>query len=96
MKKLMKQFFVTAVALSALTACSDSTFSEVESTPVPSFMDKLPMYSSVLTDVNGQQLSSVSADMGTYYLNIKTDGVWYIEPSNNMEFTPTKMCGIGN
>ena len=49
MKKLMKQFFVTAVALSALTACSDSTFSEVESTPVPSFMDKLPMYSSVLT-----------------------------------------------
>lgn len=96
MKKLMKQFFVTAVALSALTACSDSTFSEVESTPVPSFMDKLPMYSSVLTDVNGQQISSVSADMGTYYLNIKTDGVWYIEPSNNMEFTPTKMCGIGN
>ena len=52
MKKLMKQFFVTAVALSALTACSDSTFSEVESTPVPSFMDKLPMYSSVLTDAN--------------------------------------------
>ena len=96
MKKLMKQFFVTAVALSALTACSDSTFSEVESTPVPSFMDKLPMYSSVLTDANNQQLSSVSADMGTYYLNIKTDGVWYIEPSNNMEFTPTKMCGIGN
>ena len=38
MKKLMKQFFVTAVALSALTACSDSTFSEVESTPVPSFL----------------------------------------------------------
>ena len=75
MKKLMKQFFVTAVALSALTACSDSTFSEVESTPVPSFMDKLPMYSSVLTDANNQQLSSVSADMGTYYLNIKTDGV---------------------
>ena len=96
MKKLMKQFFVTAVALSALTACSDSTFSEVESTPVPSFMDKLPMYSSVLTDANNQQLSSVSADMGTYYLNIKTDGVWYIEPSNNMEFTPTKMCGIGS
>ena len=92
----MKQFFVTAVALSALTACSDSTFSEVESTPVPSFMDKLPMYSSVLTDANNQQLSSVSADMGTYYLNIKTDGVWYIEPSNNMEFTPTKMCGIGS
>ena len=96
MKKSMKQFFATAVALSALTACSDSNFTEVEPAIPEPVADAQPMYSSVLTDVNGQQLTSVSADMGTYYLNIKTDGVWYIETPKNMEFTPTRMSGIGS
>ena len=94
MKRWSKQLFVAAVAFLALTACSDSNFSEVESgVPVPLQQGD---NSVVLTNANGQQVSSVSSAMGTYYLNIKTDGVWYIEGSNNMEFMPTKMCGRGN
>ena len=33
--------------------------------------------------------------MGTYYLNIKTKGIWYIE-TDNAEFVPTKIYGRGN
>ena len=95
MKKITKQLFVAAVALAALTACSDSNLSEVENVINEPVID-IPMYSSVLTDANGQKISSVSADYGTYYLDIKTDGLWYIETPDNMEFTPTKMYGKGS
>ena len=95
MKKFTKQLFVAAVALAALTACSDSNLSEVENVINEPVID-IPMYSSVLTDANGQKISSVSADYGTYYLDIKTDGLWYIETPDNMEFTPTMMYGKGS
>lgn len=95
MKKFTKQLFVAAVALAAFTACSDSNLSEVENVINEPIID-IPMYSSVLTDANGQKISSVSADYGTYYLDIKTDGLWYIETPDNMEFTPTKMYGKGS
>ena len=54
------------------------------------------MNTAILTDANGQQLASVSPNVGTYYLNIKTDGLWYIDIPNNMEFTPTRMFGRGS
>jgi len=95
MKKMAKQLFVAAVALTAFTACSDSNFSEVESgvlEPAPG----VTMNSAMLTNADGQQISSVSSKFGTYYLDIKTDGVWYIEPSSNMEFTPTRTFGKGS
>ena len=95
MKKFTKQLFVAAVALAAFTACSDSNLSEVENVINEPVID-IPMYSSVLTDANGQKISSVSADYGTYYLDIKTDGLWYIETPDNMEFTPTMMYGKGS
>jgi hypothetical protein len=38
----------------------------------------------------------LSSKFATYYLDIKTNGAWYIESSDNMEFTPTKMLGKGN
>lgn len=97
MKKITKQLFVAAVAISALTACSDNTIAELDPNPVieptPSVQTE---NSAVLTDANGQQLSTVSADMGTYYLDIKTDGAWYIETPRNLEFLPTKMAGLGS
>ena len=95
MKKKAKQFFAVVVALAAFTACSDSNFSENDPVVEP-ISDARIMNSAVLTNANGQQISSVSADMGTYYLDIKTNGVWYIETPDNMEFTPTKMTGTGS
>jgi len=95
MKKKTMKLFAAAVALSALTACSDSNFSELESGVIePS--DARTENSAVLTDKNGLAISSVSADMGTYYLDIKTNGNWYIETPDNMEFLPTKMAGTGS
>ena len=92
---MMKQFFVAVVALAAFTACSDANLAEGES-GINELNFDIPMYSSVLTDASGQAISNVSADQGTYYLNIKTDGLWYIETADNMEFTPTKMYGEGS
>ncbi len=94
MKKMTKQLFVAAVALAAFTACSDSNFDAESGMTTP--LDVRTMNSAVLTDANGQQISHVSANLGTYYLDIKTDGFWYIETANNMEFTPTKMYGRGS
>ena len=94
MGKKAKHFFVAVVALSAFTACSDSNFTEVESgVPTP---DGITVNSAVLTDESGKQISTVSSNFGTYYLDIKTDGAWYIETEDNMEFTPTKMLGRGS
>ncbi len=95
--KMTKQLFVAAVAFAAFTACSDNTIAELDPNPVieptPSVQTE---NSAVLTDANGQQLSTVSADMGTYYLDIKTNGAWYIETPRNLEFLPTKMAGLGS
>jgi len=96
MKKKVTKLFVAAVALSAFTACSDSNFSELTPGVDEILSNTHPMNSAVLTDANGQQISNVSANVGTYYLDIKTDGVWYIETPDNMEFTPTKMYGTGS
>lgn len=96
MKKLTKQLFVAAVALAAFTACSDSTLPEVGSGIGETVFDDQDENTFVLTNANGQKVNSVSSAMGTYYLNIKTDGIWYIEGSDNMEFMPTKMYGRGN
>ena len=97
MNKMAKQLFVAAVAFAAFTACSENTIAELDPNPVieptPSVQTE---NSAVLTDANGQQLSTVSADMGTYYLDIKTDGAWYIETPRNLEFLPTKMAGLGS
>ncbi len=96
MKKMARQLFAAAVAFAALTACSDSNFNEVEA-GAPAFNgSQQAMNTAVLTDANNQKVSSVSSNFGTYYLDIKTDGVWYIEPSNNMEFTATKTYGKGS
>ena len=92
---MTKQFFVAVMALAAFTACSDANLAEAES-GINELNFDIPMYSSVLTDASGQAISNVSADQGTYYLNIKTDGLWYIETADNMEFTPTKMYGEGS
>ncbi len=92
---MTKQLLVAAVALSALTACSDSNFSELESVVMePS--DLRAMNTAVLTDASGQEMTSVSSNFGTYYLDIKSDGMWYIETDNNMEFTPSRMYGSGS
>lgn len=95
--KMTKQLFVAAVAFAAFTACSDNTIAELDPNPVieptPSVQTE---NSAVLTDANGQQLSTVAADMGIYYLDIKTDGAWYIETPRNLEFLPTKMAGLGS
>lgn len=96
MKKMAKQLFVAAVALTAFTACSDNAIAELDSVNIEPATSGLKVNSAVLTNANGQQISSVSADMGTYYLDIKTDDVWYIETPNNMEFTPTRMYGKGS
>jgi len=50
-----------------------------------------------LTDANGMEITTVPSVMGTYFLHIKTDGIWYIETdAGNMEFTPTMSYGRGN
>ena len=95
MKKMMKQFFVAAVALAAFTACSDSNYVGEES-EMPSQFANQAMNTAILTDVNGQQLSSVSGNFGTYYLNIKTDGIWYIDTNDYMEFAPSRYYGRGS
>ena len=95
MEKKTRQLFAAAVALVAFTACSDSTYLEAGPDTQSLFGDQ-PENTAVLTDGNGQQLSAVSADQATYYLNIKTNGLWYIETPNNMEITPTKMYGKGS
>lgn len=91
---MAKQLFVAAVALAAFTACSDSNYLGAE-TDTPSLFDNQPMYTAVLTDANGQQISNVSGNFGTYFLNIKTDGIWYID-TENMEFAPTRYYGRGS
>ena len=96
MKKMTKHLFVAVVALSAFTACSDANLSEVDNGGLGSVSNDIPLNSAVLTDANGQQVSSVSSNFSTYYLNIKTDGIWYIEGNDNMEFMPTKMYGRGS
>lgn len=94
MKNWTKQLLVAVVAISALTACSDSNLSDVESgVPAP---PPQGANSAVLTDASGNQVSCLSSKFATYYLDIKTNGAWYIEGSDNMEFTPTKMLGKGN
>ena len=94
MKKMTKQLLVAAVALMAFTACSDSVLSE--SGTADRVLDNQPMNTAILTDASGQQVASVSPNVGTYYLDIKTDGIWYIECGDNMEFTPTRMFGRGS
>ena len=96
MKKMTKQLFVAAMALAAFTACSDSSLTEVGPGNGEAMFGDQAMNSFVLTNANGQQISNVSSENGTYYLNIKTDGLWYIETADNMEFTPTKMYGKGS
>ena len=96
MKKMTRQLFAAAVALVAFTACSDSALSELNSAAVDPVSVDRTMNSAVLTDANGKELSSVSSNFGTYYLDIKTDGIWVIEIPDNMEFTPTKMFGRGS
>lgn len=93
---MTKHLFVAVVALSAFTACSDANLSEVDNGGLGSVSNDIPLNSAVLTDANGQQVSSVSSNFSTYYLNIKTDGIWYIEGNDNMEFMPTKMYGRGS
>ncbi|MBR2248946.1 MAG: hypothetical protein IJ844_00240 [Prevotella sp.] len=96
MEKMTKQLFVAAVALSAFTACSESNLAELDSVVVDPQTAIVSENSAVLTDASGQQVSTLSPDFGTYYLDIKTDGGWKIEIPDNMEFTPTKMFGRGN
>ena len=95
MKKMTKQLLVAAVALTAFTACSDSLVSEAELVVDPVTGPTIEN-SFVLTDANGQQVTTVPSTFGTYYLDIKTDGMWYIQGSDNMEFTPTRMYGRGS
>jgi hypothetical protein len=95
MKKKTKQLYEDAVALSAHTACSDANLYEAGLGTAESMFEGQAMNSVVLTDADGKQVTNVSADLGTYYLNIKTNDNWYIETANNMEFTPTRMFGHG-
>ena len=95
MKKMTKHFLVVVVALAAFTACSDSNLSELKPSIEP-ITNASSLNSAKLTDAYGQEISNVPADQGTYYLDINTDGLWYIETPNNMEFTPTKMYGKGS
>lgn len=91
---MSKKLLAAVVALSGLTACSDSTFSDLESDVVePIAVQK--SNSAVLTDGSGQQVSSLPSNFGKYYLDIKTDGVWYIE-TPDAEFMPTRMFGSGS
>ena len=92
MRKMTKKLFVAAVAALSLTACSESTTEGVSEIPA------LPTgeNTAVLTDGSGQKVSSLSAKSNTYYLDIKTNGAWYIEIPENNEFIPTKMYGTGS
>lgn len=92
----MKKFFVTAVALAAFTACSDSNLADVDSVITDPASGIQSENSAVLTDANGQKVSSVSADFGTYYMDIKTDNAWLIETNNINEFVPTRQYGRGS
>ena len=97
MKTMTKQFFAAAVALLAFNACSDSYLAESDNViPEPTPAKVSTVNSAVLTDANGQPVKTLSPNFGTYYLDIKTDGLWYIETADNMEFTPTKMYGYGS
>jgi len=96
MKKITTKLFVAAVAVSALTACSDSAISELESGVLEPASGAPTVNSAVLTDGNGQQVTTLSPDFGTYYLDIKTDGCWTIDIPSSLEFMPTKMFGRGN
>lgn len=94
---MLKQLFVATVALTAYTACSDTYLSEVDnSVPGSAISGETSANSFVLTDANGQKVTKVSPDYGIYYLDIKTDGMWYIEATDNMEFTPTRSYGNGS
>ena len=93
---MTKQLFVAAMALAAFTACSDANLADVAPGADELMFQNQPMNSAVLTDANGNEVTSLSADLGTYYLNIKTRDNWYIETANNMEFTPTRMYGRGS
>jgi len=95
MKKMTKQFLMTVVALAAFTACSDSLLPEPELVVDP-VSGPTTENSFVLTDASGQQVTTLPSTFGKYYLDIKTDGLWYIETDNNMEFTPTRMYGRGS
>ena len=95
MKKMRNQLFVAAMALAAFTACSEANLADVNPGADELMFQNQPMNSAVLTDANGNEVTSLSADLGTYYLNIKTKDNWYIE-TPNMEFTPTKMYGCGS
>ena len=95
MKKMTKQLLVAAVALVAFNACSDSLLPDAVVVD-PSVDATVTENSFALTDVNGQPVTKLSSNFGTYYLDIKTDGLWYIETDNNMEFTPTRMYGRGS
>ena len=92
---MRNQLFVAAMALAAFTACSEANLADVNPGADELMFQNQPMNSAVLTDANGNEVTSLSADLGTYYLNIKTKDNWYIE-SPNMEFTPTKMYGCGS
>jgi len=94
-KRMVKQLFVASVALSALTACSDALVSEVDNSVMPE-AGAPGFNTAVLTDASGQVVSDLSSNFNTYYLDIKTDDMWYIVTDDNMEFTPSKMCGKGN
>ena len=95
MKKMTKQLLVAAVALVAFNACSDSLLPDAVVVD-PTVDATVTENSFALTDVNGQPVTKLSSNFGTYYLDIKTDGLWYIETDNNMEFTPTRMYGRGS
>lgn len=96
MKKMTKQFLMTVVALAAFIACSDSYLSDADPVVDPASGTTITENSFVLTDANGQPVTTVSSNFGRYYLDIKTDGLWYIETADNMEFTPTRMYGRGS
>ena len=96
MKKMTKQLLVAAMALAAFTACTDSSLTEVEPRAGEAMFADQATNSFVLTDAKGQQVSTVSGDFGTYYLNIKTDKIWYIETSNYYELSPSRQYGRGN
>lgn len=95
MKKMTKQLLVAAVALVAFNACSDSLLPDAVVVD-PTAETTITENSFALTDVNGQPVTKLSSNFGKYYLDIKTDGLWYIETDNNMEFTPTRMYGRGS
>ena len=93
---MKNHLFVAVVALATFTACSDSELTDVNPVVKDPASATEMLSSAVLTDINGDPISTVSSDFGTYYLDIQTDGIWYIETPDNMEFTPTRMYGKGS